>query len=112
MASLSSEYVLLGYIPPPDDPPTITDQTQPEDQLEVTPGDNVIFTVVANGTELMYQWQRNGSVLTDEGRFSGTTTSALIIMAVQEDNEDTYQCIVSNIVGNVTSRVAQLTVRK
>ena len=91
-------------------PPMIT--TQPEDQEEVTPGTAVIFTVVANGTELMYQWQRNGSDLTDGGRFSGTTTSALIIMAVQEDDEDTYQCIVSNIVGNETSSAAQLTVRK
>ena len=91
-------------------PPMII--TQPEDQEEVTPRTAVIFTVVANGTELMYQWQRNGSDLTDGGRFSGTTTSALIIMAVQEDDEDTYQCIVSNIVGNETSSATQLTVRK
>ena len=94
------------------DPPNITDPTQPEDQIDVIPGSNITFTVEANGTALMYQWQRNGIGLTDEGRFSGTNTSTLTITDVQEENEGMYQVIVSNIIGNDTSRVAQLTVCK
>ena len=86
--------------------------TQLEDQLEATPGDNITFTVVAAGDLLMYTWQRNTVSLLDMGKFSGTNTSTLTITDVREEEEGMYRCVVSNIIRNVTSRVAQLTVCK
>ena len=86
--------------------------TQPEDLLEVTPGDNITFTVVAAGDLLMYTWQRNTVRLLDVGKFSGTNTPTLTITDVREEEESTYRCVVSNVIRNVTSRVAQLTVCK
>ena len=88
------------------------DPNQPEDQLEATPGDTITFTVVAAGDFLMYIWQRNMVNLFDMGKFSGTNTPTLTITDVQEEEEGTYRCVVSNVIRNVTSRVAQLTVCK
>ena len=88
------------------------DPTQPEDQLEVTPGNSITFTVVAAGDLLMYTWQRNMVNLFDVGKFSGMNTPTLTITDVQEEEESTYRCVVSNVIRNVTSRGAQLTVCK
>ena len=70
------------------------------------------FAVVATGSTLMYQWQRNLVDLNSTGRFIGVDTAVLTISSVQEEDEGNYSCIVSNIVSNETSRSAELTVRK
>ena len=71
-----------------------------------------MFYVEASGSLLEYQWQRDGIDLTDEVRLSGTGTSNLTITGVLEEDGGNYTCMVSNIVGNVTSRTAELTVCK
>ena len=71
-----------------------------------------MFHVEASGSALEYQWQRDGNDLTDMNRLSGTLTSNLTITDVLEEDGGNYTCIVSNIVGNVTSRAAELTVCK
>ena len=40
------------------------------------------FTVVANGSDLAYQWQRVGAPqnLTDDAKYTGVTTASLIVM--------------------------------
>ena len=53
----------------------------------------------------MYQWQLNFVDLNSTGRFSGADTAILTIGGVQEEDEGNYSCVVSNIVGNVTSAV-------
>ncbi len=84
---------------------------QPEDQLDVLPGESVSFTVEANGTEITFQWQSNGvNVIGDQ--YSGDTSSTLNINNVTNGNEGLYQCTISNIIGNVTSQTARLTVCK
>ncbi len=85
--------------------------TQPEDQLDVLPGESVSFAVEANGTAITFQWQRNGVNVTGD-QFSGDTSSTLTISNVTNGNEGLYQCIVSNIIGSVTSQTARLTVCK
>ena len=71
-----------------------------------------MFYVEASGSALEYQWQRGGNDLTDVNRLSGILTSNLTITDVLEEDGGNYTCIVSNIVGNVTSRAAELTVCK
>src|SRR6516165_900109 len=83
--------------------PTIT--TQPVNQT-VTAGQTVTFTVAASGTApLSYQWQRN------RANISGATSSSYSTAATTtSDNGSTYDVVVSNSAGTVTSNVATLTV--
>ena len=69
-------------------------------------GDNVSFNVgAASPYTLSYQWLRNGSVL------SGEVSSILNQNAVTlGDNNSTFQCVVTNDYGAVTSSVATLLV--
>ena len=71
-------------------------------------GVDVIFTVVASGPGLMYQWYRDGDVLTDGLGISGTNTSSLTITSVQAGDAGSYHCVVSNAFGSVTSTAAAL----
>ena len=99
-ANLSSLYLV--------DRPDIT--TNPTSQLNVVPGTNVTFTVVATGSDLTYQWQQNGGNLSDGVKFSGTTTPTLTVMNVMEEDEGNFTCVVTNVLDSVTSSAAQLTV--
>ena len=94
----------------PVDRPNIT--TQPMSRQNVVPGASVMFTVVATGSDLTYQWQRNGVNLTDDTKYSGTTTATLTVMNVMEEDEGNFTCVVTNVVGSITSSAAPLTVRK
>ena len=86
------------------DPPSIT--TQPQDQINVTPGSTVAFTVSAGGSEpLNYQWYYNTSNL-----LAGATSPALTITNVQLASAGSYSVTVSNIAGSATSSNAMLTV--
>ena len=78
----------------------------------VVPGEDITFTVVATGSDLTYQWQRVGGNLTDDTKYSGTTTATLTVMNVMEEDEGSFTCVVTNVVDSVTSSAAQLTVRK
>ena len=83
--------------------PTIT--TQPANQT-VTAGQTATFSVVANGTTpLSYQWQKNGA------NISGATSSTYTTPATTSaDNGATFDVIISNSAGTVTSTTATLTV--
>lgn len=72
----------------------------------------MLFIVEATGTDIDYQWERDGNGLSDAVRFSGTNSSTLTITAVVEEDGGNYTCTVRNALGNVTSRVAVLTVCK
>ena len=78
----------------------------------VVPGEDITFTVIATGSDLTYQWQRNGMNLTDDTKYSGTTTATLTAMNVMEEDEGNFTCVVTNAVDSVTSSAAPLTVRK
>jgi hypothetical protein len=84
-------------------PPTIT--KQPQSQV-VYEGQPVVIEVVAAGTApLSYQWTKDGAGI------SGATTPLISIPLPQVTNSGAYQVIVTNLLGAVTSQVAQLTVR-
>ena len=106
----TSLYCFLLSPSSPVDRPDIT--TDPISQQNVVPGTSITFTVVANGSDLTYQWQRNGVNLTDVGKYSGTTTATLTVTNVMEEDEGNFTCVVTNAVDSVTSSAAHLTVRK
>jgi hypothetical protein len=74
--------------------PAIT--TQPASQSQ-PPGATVNFSVVAAGTPaLTYQWQKNGSPLSDGGIISGASTANLTLTGVDLPDAGTYTCAVTN----------------
>ena len=81
-------------------------------QQDVVPGTAITFMVEATGSDLTYQWQRNGENLIDDDKYSGTTTATLTVMNVIEEDEGNFTCFVTNVLGNVNSSAAELTVRK
>jgi|GEM_PF-6433901 len=89
-------------------PPSI--DTQPQSQFAVT-GTNVIFSVAVSGTEpVTYQWQKNGTALSDGGNVSGATTTNLTLSSVTQDDAATYTVAVTNSAGDAASSPATLTV--
>ncbi|HEY0550948.1 MAG TPA: immunoglobulin domain-containing protein [Verrucomicrobiae bacterium] len=95
-----------GPLPPR--PPIIV--SQPVSQI-VQPGTNVNLTVVAvGGRPLVFQWQRNGVDLVNDGRISGATDSVLTIGNAIESDSDVYSVTVSNALGTATSSNASLAV--
>ena len=88
-------------------PPTIT--LQPTNQA-VLAAATATFTVgVTGGLPLSYQWQDNGTSLTDGGNISGSTTTNLIISNVTATDIGTYSVIVTNPAGVTVSSNALLT---
>ncbi len=68
-------------------------------------GSTATFTVAATGTvPLLYQWQKNTANI---GSATNATYSITSVLAGDAGN---YRCLVSNIVGAVTSATASLTV--
>ena len=80
--------------------PVITQQ--PQSQTNVI-GSNVTFSVTATGTPpLTYQWLFNA------GSISGATNSTYTILNAQTNNAGTYDVVVANSGGSVTSAPANL----
>jgi hypothetical protein len=70
-------------------------------------GTTASFSVTATGAS-SYQWRKNGvTVATGTG---GTTASYTTAALAQSDNGATFDCVVSNAGGSVTSTAATLTV--
>jgi hypothetical protein len=81
-------------------PPAIS--TQPQSQSALTDA-TATFTVVATGSGLSYQWNRNGAAIAGATAASYTTPAATYL-----DSGAQYTVAVSNADGSVTSNVAQL----
>ena len=75
-------------------------------------GGNASFTVSATGLGLTYQWQKNGSNISNGGTISGATTPTLTLTSVASgDSGATFDCVVSGICSpSATSSAAALTV--
>ena len=69
------------------------------------------FTVTAISPEsLKYQWQKNGTNLTNGGNISGATNSTLTIANVSDADAAIYTAVVSDPYSGVTTSNATLTV--
>lgn len=78
---------------------------QPQDRIAIM-GDPVSFTVQASGVPPpTYHWSREGT------NIDGATNATLGFLSAQMADSGTYQVVVSNYTGVVTSRVAKLIVR-
>ena len=91
---------LLEILPPG---PAITNQPVSQTAL---PGQTVSFSVGAtasSGTPLTYQWQTNGVSVGNGGSISGAASNVLTISNVASNWALSYQVIVSNSTGSVTS---------
>ncbi len=76
-------------------------------------GLDATFTVVAAGENLAYQWQYGGMDIMDiPDMYSGTNTSTLTVVTVDDSDEGAYVCSVSNENGTVTTDPAFLSVGK
>ena len=92
--------------------PSIT--TQPVDQLLVTFGTDVMFSVVATGDDLIYRWQKDDvDISNTAGAYMGTDTAMLTVLSVADpEDEGTYRVVVANAVGIITSNEAMLSIRE
>jgi hypothetical protein len=77
--------------------------TQPLGTNEAV-GDNFTFMVTATGTDLNYQWQKNGTNIVD------TTGPSLALSNLGLADAGNYTVLITNPVGSVTSSVAVLSV--
>ncbi|MBN2663802.1 MAG: immunoglobulin domain-containing protein [Bacteroidales bacterium] len=75
----------------------------------VCPSATATFTVVANGTNLTYQWNKDGAPLSDGGDISGSNAATLSIANVDATDEASYTCDVTSDCGNASSNAATLT---
>jgi hypothetical protein len=99
--AVTSQVAVLTVL---DTKPSIT--SQPSSQT-VTPGTNVTFTANALGSlPLSWQWQFNGTLITN------ATNSSLTLNSVKASQAGAYSVIVSNSLGSVPSAQAILTVRQ
>lgn len=78
--------------------------TQPQNAVAALGGSHS-FTVVATGVgPLTYQWRRNGSAI------SGATSSSYTRSGLQSADAGSYDVVVTNLAGSVTSAAAILTI--
>jgi hypothetical protein len=75
------------------------------------PGATATFAAgVTGSTPMSFQWQANGTNLSDGGRISGSADTNLVIANVQPADVGNYVLVASNSLGATTSAVASLTV--
>lgn len=89
-------------------PPQVT--CAPASQT-VYAGAGVTFSVAAFGAPpLSYQWQLNGSNLTDNAQLSGSTNRILVLQNSTLAAAGQYSVVVTDPLGSITSQTATLTV--
>ncbi|MDP4227304.1 MAG: immunoglobulin domain-containing protein, partial [Bacteroidota bacterium] len=84
--------------------------TQPAGPVVKCAGESANFDVVAQGTNITYQWRKDGVVLSDNTQITGSKTADLSIKNVVESNSGNYSCLVTADEGTQTSMPASLTV--
>ncbi len=87
--------------------PAIT--TEPFDSSTCT-GGSASFAVEATGSQLNYQWRKDGNDLSDGGHVSGAHAAELVITGAAAEDIGSYDCVVSNDCDLATSAAAVLNV--
>lgn len=83
-------------------PPSIIQQ--PATVVRGCIDDNITISLNAtSNTSLSYQWQRNGTNITNGGRFSGATTNTLNITGALASDSGNYTCVVSHACNSFTA---------
>ena len=82
-------------------PPVIS--LQPSNQLAAVSNSAMFAVGLSQGDSPAYQWYRNGATV------AGGTQATLIFSSITWSNAGAYKVVVTNLAGNVTSVVANLT---
>ncbi len=82
--------------------PKITKQPT---SVKIMDGSNAVFEVEASNVE-SYQWRKNNQNISDE------TNSKLVVFGITPSDAGSYDCVIKNACGTVTSNKATLTVDK
>lgn len=100
--------VLRAHKTEPQPPLAINQQPQSQN---IYGGHDALLTVTCWGTPPFgFQWLKNGQPLSDLDRISGSQTAQLTISNIQAADQASYSVIVTNQLGAVTSRVADVRV--
>jgi uncharacterized repeat protein (TIGR03803 family) len=86
--------------------------TQPASQTNVAGGSASFNVTVFGAPQLFFQWQENGTNLSDGGNVSGSATRILTLNNITPADATTYSVIISNALGSLTSSGALLTVEE
>jgi len=90
-AAVTSDYSILIV----NEIPAIT--LEPLVTQTICTGESVSFSINATGGNLIYQWYKGASPLSDSGNISGSNTNTLTINpAIPSDSATDYYCVVSN----------------
>lgn len=81
----------------------------PPARADVNAGGTARLAVGATGTNLSYQWFKNGAPLANDSRIGGATTAILTITGLVPSDDDTYTVVVSG--GTPSSTVASAPVK-
>ena len=96
--------VVIAQVPPP----RIIHEPEPG---VIAPRQSMTLRVVATGFEpLSYHWLRNGIALVDNHLYSGSDTATLDVTALSYEVAAFYQCVVINVVGEVVSDAAAVSI--
>ncbi len=87
--------------------PQIT--SHPHSRSALTGGSAAFSVAVFGAPPLFYQWQKDGTNLTDGNGISGSVARILTLNNITAANTGAYSVIVSNSLGSITSASAQLT---
>lgn len=71
-------------------------------------GNTHTISIKASGSQLSYQWQKDGLDLIDDGNIAGSQTANLNFTAITAGDAGTYTCIISNSCNSVTSESSTL----
>ena len=84
--------------------------SQHPESKSVATGVSTTFTIEANGDDLHIQWKKDSETLLDDRKYRGTKTHTLCIKHVEKSDKGSYQCLVTNDVGEKSSDEADLAV--
>jgi len=73
-------------------------------------GQSMQLVCKAEGTDIVYQWIKDGVALSDTNRRLSITNRKLKITSIEESDEGEYKCRASNKGGMVVSNSATVTV--
>ncbi len=85
--------------------------TSPPANLALLAGQSSAISVTVTGTPpFSFQWQKNGTSLSNGGVYSGVQTNTLTLTAIATNNSGNYTVAVTNSAGSVTSSVAAVNI--
>lgn len=89
-------------------PPTVIET--PSSQSAPEGGTTVLSTLAVGSLPIRYQWRRNGINLANGGRVDGATGATLSLRGAVPNDTGSYDVVITNSVGSVTSTRALLNV--